>query len=69
MRGEALVIPSTYSFVEASVLLLGVGTVTVHVNVGEASGAFSARASKTAFCEGAIVVVPLLIASATFQSA
>ena len=33
--------------------------------VGEAKGAFKAKASKTAFCDGAIVVVPSLIASAT----
>ena len=38
---------------------------TVPVNVGEAKGAFKAKASKTAFCDGAIVVVPSLIASAT----
>ena len=33
-------VESTYTFVEASVLLTGVGTVTVPVKVGEASGAF-----------------------------
>ena len=35
---------STYSFVTASVLFTGAGTVTVPVNVGEASGAFSPNA-------------------------
>ena len=34
-------VESTYAFVEASVLLTGVGTVTVPVNVGEASGALT----------------------------
>ena len=38
---------------------------TVPVKVGEAIGAFKANASKTAFCDGAIAVIPSLMASAT----
>ena len=36
-------VESTYAFVAASVLFVGVGTVTVPVKVGEASGALSPR--------------------------
>jgi hypothetical protein len=48
---------------------VAVGAAGVPVNVGEASGAFKASASYTAFCDGATVVVPSLMASATLASA
>jgi len=44
---------------------VAVGARGVPVNAGEAKEAFKAKASKTAFCDGAIVVVPSLITSAT----
>ena len=40
----AVTMASVYALVEASVLLVGVGTVTVPVNVGEARFAFRSRA-------------------------
>ena len=45
------------------------GTVTVPVNVGLAELAFDASAPNTAFCDGATVVTPSLMASATLASA
>ena len=47
-----------------NVITLGVPKLGV-VKVGDASGAFKANASNTAFCDGAILVVPSLIALAT----
>jgi hypothetical protein len=42
-------------------VILIAGVVTVPVNVGEAKGALSAKASKTASSEGALFVTPFVI--------
>ena len=67
-----LAIPVVTKAVVASCVVLvpadAVGAAGVPVKVGPAIFAFKAKASNTAFCDGAIAVVPLLMASATLAS-
>ena len=62
---QKLLYVSNMSGLVCSPTIAFVTPTTVPVKVGEAIGAFKANASKTAFCDGAIAVVPSLMSSAT----
>ena len=66
LTSNPLATPSTYCFVAACKLFVGSpSNVSLSDSVPPAKFNFKAKASNTAFCEGATSVVPLLIASAT----